>query len=78
MQARAEVIWLIDKRLYSREGTTRTLSNVRVLDKIIDPSPVIREVLVVAMEITDWGEGRTFFKCLEFLIMWLDAPVSII
>jgi len=45
-----DVIWLIDNILYSREGTTRIIFNVSVLDKIIDPSLVTGEALSLAME----------------------------
>jgi hypothetical protein len=48
-----DVIWLTDNRLYSREGTTRTVLSVSVFDKITDPSPVTGEVLPLAVEITD-------------------------
>ena len=78
VQARVDVILLIDKRLYSRDGTTRTISNVRVLDKMTDPFPIIGEVLPLVMEITDWGEGRMDYNWLESLVIWSDAPVLII
>lgn len=48
----------IDKKLYFMDGTTRTVSKVRVLDKIIDPSPIMGVVLSFAVEKTYWGEGK--------------------
>jgi hypothetical protein len=45
-----DVIWLTDNILYSREETTRTIFNVSVLDKIIDPSLVTGEALSLVME----------------------------
>jgi hypothetical protein len=53
-----EVIWPTDNRLYSRGGTTRTVSKVRVLDKMTDPSPLMGEVLPFAVEITDLEEEK--------------------
>jgi len=58
MQLRVEVIWPTDNRLYYRDGTTRTVSKVRVLDKMTDLSPLMGEVLSFAVEITDLGEGK--------------------
>ena len=37
---------------------TRTVFSVRVLDKVTDPSLVIEEVLPLAIDITDWEDGR--------------------
>ena len=53
VHARVKVIWLTERRLYSRDGTTRTISKVRETDKVIDPSLVIGKVLPLAVEITD-------------------------
>ncbi|XP_061982114.1 dimethylnonatriene synthase-like [Populus nigra] len=39
-----DVIWLTDNRLYSREGTIRTVSSVSVFDKITDPFPITGEL----------------------------------
>ena len=50
---RVEVIWLTDRRLYSRDGTTRTVSKVRDSVKITEPAPVIGEVLPLAVQIID-------------------------
>ena len=53
------------------------MSKVKVSNKMTDPSPIIREVLPLAMKITDWGEGLRNFNWLESIVIWLDAPVSI-
>lgn len=58
MQARVEVIYPTDKKLYSRDGTTKIEFNVRVLDTMTDPFPIITEVLPLAVDITDWENGR--------------------
>jgi hypothetical protein len=58
VQLRVEVIWPTNNRLYSRDGTTRTISKVRVLDKMTNPSPLMREVLPFAVEIIDLGEEK--------------------
>lgn len=57
VQVRVEVIWPTDKRLYPRDVTTRTEFNVRVLEKMTDPSPMIGQVLPLAVDITDWEDG---------------------
>ena len=58
MQARAEVIWLTDNKLYSRDGTIRIVSNIRFFERIIFPSPIIGRVLPSAMEIIDYEHGK--------------------
>lgn len=53
VQARGEVIWLIDKRLYSKDVRNSTEFNVRILDKMTDPSPIIGEILPLPVDIID-------------------------
>lgn len=59
VQARAKVIWLTDNILFSRDGITRTLCNVRSLDKMTKPSLIIGPVLPLVVEITVCGERMT-------------------
>lgn len=58
MQTRVVVNQPNDKKLYSRDGTTKNEFNVRVLDKMTDPSPITRDILPLAVDITDWEDGR--------------------
>ena len=52
MHERAIVICPTDKRLYAREGTTRTEVRVKSSEIFVDPSPITGEGEPLAVETT--------------------------
>lgn len=53
-----QMIWLTDNKLHSKEGTTKTESRLRELDKVTSPSPVSDDVLPLAINIIVWDEVK--------------------
>ena len=77
-QDKVVVIWEIDKRLYSKDGTNKTMCKFKVSVRVKDPSPMIGVVVPFAMEITFWLEELICEIYLESNVMWFVAPESII
>jgi len=72
------VIWLTDHKLHSRRGTTNIVSRVMEVVRAMEPFPVIGEISSLTVDMTCWDDERRFCNLLESLIIWSDAPVSII
>ena len=78
IQDKAVVIWETDKRLQSKDGTTKTESKFKVSVRVKDPSPMTRVVLQLAVETIFCEESLRGETCLESKVIWSVAPKSII
>ena len=72
------VIWQTDKRLYSKDGTTKTESKFKVSVRVKDHSPMTGVATPFAVETNFWLEELICETCLESNIMWYVALESII
>lgn len=77
MSAISKIIWLTDKRLYVKDGTTNIELRVNILDKTTKPSLVTKVGVLPTIDIKFWEEELSVFKILGLLVMWSNALVSI-